>query len=45
MGGEDTGERSAAICTIIVSAKCHNHEPAAHLKDVLEGPLRVKAGN
>jgi len=36
VGGEDTGERSAIIYTIIESAKRHGHEPYAYLKDLLE---------
>jgi transposase len=36
VGGEDTGERSAVIYTLIESAKRHGHEPYAYLKDVLE---------
>jgi transposase len=36
VGGEDTGERSAIIYTLIESAKRHGHEPYAYLKDVLE---------
>jgi len=33
--GEDAGERSAVIYTLIESAKCHGHEPYAYLKDLL----------
>jgi transposase len=36
VGGENTGERSAAIYTLIESAKRHGHEPHAYLKDLLE---------
>ena len=36
VGGEDTGERSAILYTIIESAKRHGHEPYAYLTDVLE---------
>jgi len=36
IGGEDTGERSAVIYTLIESAKRHGHEPYAYLKDLLE---------
>jgi transposase len=34
--GEDTGERSAILYTVIETAKRHGHEPHAYLKDVLE---------
>jgi len=37
IGGEDTGERSAILYTLIESAKRHSHEPYAYLKDLLEG--------
>lgn len=36
LGGEETGDRSAVIYTLIESAKRHGHEPYAYLKDVLE---------
>jgi len=36
VGGEDTGERSAVLYTLIESAKRRGHEPYAYLKDVLE---------
>jgi transposase len=36
VGGEDTGERSAVIYTLIESAKRHGHEPYVYLKDLLE---------
>jgi len=44
VGGEDTGERSAIIYTIVVSAKRHGHEPYAYLKDLLERLPGMKAG-
>lgn len=44
VGGEDTGERSAVIYTIIESARRHGHEPAAYLKDVLQRLPGMKAG-
>jgi len=36
IGGEDTGERSAILYTLIESARRHGHEPFAYLKDVLD---------
>lgn len=36
IGGEDTGERSAILFTLIESAKRHGHEPYTYLKDILE---------
>jgi transposase len=36
VGGEDTGERSAILYTLIESAKRHGHEPYAYLRDVLD---------
>ncbi|MFT3990025.1 MAG: IS66 family transposase [Luteolibacter sp.] len=36
IGGEDTGERSAILYTLIESAKRHGHEPYAYLKDLLD---------
>jgi len=36
IGGEDTGERSAILYTLIESCKRHGHEPYAYLKDLLE---------
>jgi transposase len=36
IGGEDTGERSAILYTLIESAKRHGHEPYTYLKDLLE---------
>jgi len=44
VGGEDTGERSAVIYTILESAKRHGHDPGAYLKDVLERLPEMKAG-
>lgn len=38
VGGEDTGEQSAVIYTLIESARRHGHEPYADLKDMLELP-------
>lgn len=43
VGGEDTGERSAVIYTILESAKRHDHDPGAYLKDVLERLPGMKA--
>lgn len=45
VGGEDTGERSAVIYSIIESAKRHGHEPYAYLKDVLERLPGMKSGD
>ena len=42
--GEETGERSAVIYTIIESAKRHGHEPGAYIKDVLERMPGMKSG-
>jgi transposase len=36
IGGEDTGERSAILYTLIESDKRHGHEPYTYLKDILE---------
>lgn len=44
MGGEDTGDRSAVIYTLIESAKRHGHEPYAYLKDLLERLPGMKVG-
>ena len=44
VGGEDTGERSAVIYTLMESARRHGHDPAAYLKDVLERLPGMKAG-
>ena len=44
MGGEDTGDRSAVIDTLIESAKRHGHEPYAYLKNLLERLPGMKAG-
>jgi transposase len=44
VGGEDMGERTAVIYTIIESAKRHGHEPYAYLKDLLERLPGMKAG-
>jgi transposase len=43
VGGEETGERSAVIYTMIESAKRHGHEPYAYLKDLLERLPGMKA--
>src|SRR5690606_25639864 len=43
VGGEDTGERSAVIYTLIESAKRHGHEPYAYLRDLLERLPGMKA--
>ena len=43
VGGEDTGERSAVIYTLIESSKRHGHEPYAYLRDVLERLPGMKA--
>ena len=45
VGGEETGNRSAVIYTLIESAKRHGHEPYTYLKDVLERlPSTTTAG-
>ncbi len=44
VGGEDTGERSAVIYTLIESAKRHGHEPYAYLQDLLERLPGMKSG-
>jgi hypothetical protein len=44
VGGEETGERSAVIYTMIESARRHGHEPGAYLKDVLERLPGMKTG-
>jgi len=36
VGGEGTGQTSAIIYTLIESARRHDHEPYAYLRDVLE---------
>ena len=36
VGGEDTGDRSAIIYTVIESAKRYGHEPYGYIKDLLE---------
>ncbi|GAA5119679.1 transposase domain-containing protein [Luteolibacter yonseiensis] len=36
VGGEDTGDRSAVIYTLLESARRNGHEPYAYLRDVLE---------
>ncbi|BCU78065.1 IS66 family transposase [Luteolibacter sp. LG18] len=43
VGGEDTGDRSAILYTLIESAKRHGHEPYAYLRDVLERLPGMKA--
>jgi len=43
VGGEDTGERSAVIYTMIESAKRHGHEPYTYLKDLLGRLPEMKA--
>jgi transposase len=43
VGGEDTGQRSAILYTIIESAKRRGHEPYAYLKDLLERLPAMKA--
>lgn len=40
VGGEETGEHSAVIYSLIESARRHGHEPGAYLKEVL--PLNWK---
>ena len=44
VGGEETGDRSAVIYTLIESARRHDHEPYAYLKDLLERLPGMKAG-
>ena len=44
VGGEDAGEQSGVIYTIIESARRHGHEPFAYIKDLLELLSGTKTG-